>query len=329
MNGLLAEAVCLGASDLHLSAGAVPVVRVDGALRPLARSVVSAEQMEELLRSLLNGPRLARLQSVGDVDFSHSLPGLSRFRVNVFQQWDGLGAAIRVIPNHVPTPEALGLPAVLTELAERRQGLLLVTGPTGSGKSTTLAALIAHINRTAGKHIVTLEDPIEYVHRPQRSLVQQREVGRDTRSFADGLRAALRQDPDVLLIGELRDLETIQTALTAAETGHLVLATLHTMGAVQTIERLVDVFPPHQQAQVRMQLASVLVGVASQQLLPRQGGGRVAAFEVMVNTPAVANLVRSGPLHQLTTVIQTSRQLGMHTLETHIRELAQAGVLAP
>jgi len=325
---LLRHAVARQASDLHISVGAPPVLRIDGKLHMLGGVPLSPAESQALFDDVLTPNQMEQLRVDGDVDFSYSVAELSRFRVNVYRQRGCYGAAIRVIPSHVPAMEELRLPAVFREFATRQQGLVLVTGPTGSGKSTTLASMIEYINHTAQKHILTLEDPIEYLYHHGHSIINQREVGQDTRSFPDGLRAALRQGPDVLMIGELRDLETIQTAVTAAETGHLVLATLHTMSAPQTIERIIDVFPTHQQAQIRVQLASVLVGVACQSLVPKQGGGRIAAFEILVNTPAVANLIRTGDVHQLPTVIQTGRTAGMQTLEAHLRELAQAGLVA-
>jgi twitching motility protein PilT len=260
----------------------------------------------------------------GELDFSYSVPGISRFRVNAYRQRTSVAIAIRIIPSRVPSLEELSLPPILNSLVDKPQGLILVTGPTGSGKSTTLASMIDYMNRTMKKHIITLEDPIEYLHRHNQCMIDQREVGFDTKSFATGLRASLRQDPDVILVGELRDLETIQTAITAAETGHLVLGTLHTTSAPSTIDRIIDVFPGPQQAQIRIQLASVLVSIISQRLFPsldRQS--RKVATEILVNTPAVANLIRNEKIHQIQNVMQTSRALGMHTLEMSIRQLIQ------
>lgn len=328
MDDLLRSAYELRASDVHISVGACPAFRVDGHLRAMAGQKLTPSDTEIMAREILSPEQFAYLQEVGEIDLSYSIPSLSRFRVNVYRQRGCYGIAIRIIPTHVPSLEELSLPAIFTDFARQPQGLLLVTGPTGSGKSTTLASLIDYINRTQERHIVTLEDPIEYLHRHGKSIINQREVGQDTKSFANGLRAALRQDPDVILIGEMRDLETIQTAVTAAETGHLVLATLHTASAPQTIERIIDVFPTHQQGQIRLQLASVLVGIAAQRLLPKLDGGRVAAFEILVNTPAIGNLIRTEKVHQIQTVIQTSRAVGMQTMDMHLRELADKGFIS-
>ncbi|MBE3555427.1 MAG: PilT/PilU family type 4a pilus ATPase, partial [Thermicanus sp.] len=266
----------------------------------------------------------------GEVDLSYSLPGISRYRVNVYRQRGGVSIAARVIPSHIPSLGELQMPKVLREVAEKPHGLFLVTGPTGSGKSTTLAAMINYINETQAKHIVTLEDPIEYLHPHKRSIVDQREIGNDTMSFASGLRASLRQDPDVILVGEMRDLETISTAITAAETGHLVLATLHTNDAAQTVDRIIDVFPAEQQGQIRLQVAEVLIGILSIRLLPlAKGKGRVAATEILINTPAAANLIRQNKSHQLRSLMQTGRALGMHTMEMHIRELLATQIISP
>jgi twitching motility protein PilT len=263
---------------------------------------------------------------LGEYDCAYTVPGLSRFRVNIFRQRGTVSLALRTIPFGIPPFDSLGLPEVTREILRRPQGLVLVTGPTGSGKSTTLAAMVDEINRTMQKHVITLEDPIEYLHAHRQSIVVQREVGLDTKSFATGLRAALREDPDVILVGEMRDLETISTAMTAAETGHLVLATLHTPDAAQTIDRIIDAFSPSQQVQIRYQLASVLVAVYAQRLLPhRSGRGRVAAFEVLVNVPAVANLIRTEKVHQLKSVMQTGARYGMRTLEQDLNRLVAEG----
>jgi twitching motility protein PilT len=264
-------------------------------------------------------------REAGEIDFSYGIPGVSRYRVNVYRQRGCCSIAARIVPDAVPALADLGLPEVVKTFAEKPHGLVLVTGPTGSGKSTTLAALIDHINRTQRKHVITLEDPIEYLHRHRLSIIDQREVGLDTRSFAQALRAALRQDPDVILVGEMRDLETVSTALTAAETGHLVFATLHTTDAVQTIDRIIDVFPPEQQGQVRLQLSMVLQGVIAQRLYRTlDGKGRVAAVEVCVNTPAIANLIRTEKTHQIRSAMQTGRVHGMQTMESHLKELVAA-----
>ncbi|MCX7571390.1 type IV pilus twitching motility protein PilT [Tumebacillus sp. DT12] len=329
IEGYLRTACERGASDLHLTVGSPPVLRIDGDLRPLGDTVLSTQDTAEIARDLLDRDGYEELMERGEYDFSWEIAGLSRFRINAFRQRGRLSLAIRIVPTHIPSPEELRLPHSLLEFAKAPQGLFLVTGPTGSGKSTTLACLIDQINSRSRRHIITLEDPIEFLHGHRQSIVDQREVGKDTRSFASGLRAALRQDPDVILVGEMRDLETISTAITAAETGHLVLATLHTTDAPQTIDRIVDVFPPEQQQQIRVQLASVLLGVLSQRLLPTASlNGRVAAQEILVNTPAVANLIRTEKVHQIRTTMQTGRALGMQTLEMHLQELMRAGLIS-
>ncbi|CCQ97429.1 twitching motility protein [[Clostridium] ultunense Esp] len=326
----LGRAFEAGASDLHLSIGSPPILRIDGALTPLEGEKITSAFMEKLPALLLNDFQQRLFLETGEVDLSYSLPGISRYRVNVYRQRGGVSIAARVIPSHIPSLGELQMPKVLREVAEKPHGLFLVTGPTGSGKSTTLAAMINHINETQAKHIITLEDPIEYLHPHKRSIVDQREIGNDTVSFASGLRASLRQDPDVILVGEMRDLETISTAITAAETGHLVLATLHTNDAAQTVDRIIDVFPAEQQGQIRLQVAEVLIGILSIRLLPlATGKGRVAATEILINTPAVANLIRQSKSHQLRSLMQTGRALGMHTMEMHIRELLAAQLISP
>jgi len=324
----LRQALARGASDLHLTVAAAPTIRLHGELRELTEEKLTATDTEALVREVLSDTAFAELREQGEVDSAWELPGLSRFRINAYRQRGGYALAVRMIPEQVPTPAELGLPSVLLDMVRKPQGLFLVTGPTGSGKSTTLASLLDLINREQRKHILTLEDPIEYLHPHRQSVVDQREVGTDTHSFASGLRAALRQDPDVILVGEMRDLETIRTAITAAETGHLVLATLHTADAPQTIDRIVDVFPPEQQQQIRIQLAAVLLGVVAQRLLPTAAGnGRVAAQEILINTPAVANLIRSEKVHQIRSLLQTGRQFGMQTLDLHLQELVRHGVI--
>ncbi len=327
---LLREMHAKGASDLHIAVGAPPSVRIHGSLMALAGEAVSPVEAENMADALLGEERAIRFRTEGELDFAYALPGADRFRINVYRQKGYAAISARSIPERIPTMDQLGLPASLAALAHRPQGLILVTGPTGSGKSSTLAAMIQDVNSKSSKHIVTLEDPIEFMHEHRKSLVHQREVGLDTASFADGLRAALRQDPDVILVGEMRDLETISAAITAAETGHLVLATLHTTDAPKTIDRIIDAFPGHQQPQVRTQLASVLTAVISQRLLPNRGGqGRTCATEVLINTPAVANLIRSEKIHQIRSVMQTGKAHGMHTLEMNIREHLQRGQVDP
>lgn len=326
--GLLEKAFTSGASDLHVTVNSPPVLRIDGALQPLDEAALPASELEQIVQELLNESQYEKFMEKGELDFSYGVPGISRFRINVFRQRGSISIAARVISPSVPDFATLNLPHVLLKLAQKPQGLFLVTGPTGSGKSTTLASLIDHINHTERKHIVTLEDPIEYLHRHDKSMINQREVGLDTQSFDNGLRAALRQDPDIIMVGEMRDPETIRTAITAAETGHLVLATLHTADAPQTIDRIIDAFPPSQQAQIRIQLASVLLVILSQRLLPTRGGkGRICATEVLLNPPAVANLIRSEKVHQIKSVMQTNYQLGMHTLEMSLRDLLQREVV--
>ncbi|MFC4103333.1 type IV pilus twitching motility protein PilT [Paenibacillus xanthanilyticus] len=326
--GLLRHSHECKASDLHISVGSPPVMRVHGILQRIGEELVSTEAASAMAMALLNQDQQERFEQSGEVDFSYELEGCSRYRINAYRQRGRVSIAIRTIPTAIPTLEQLQLPPILATLANKHQGLVLVTGPTGSGKSSTLAAMIDYINRTQKKHIVTLEDPIEFLHAHQQSVVDQREVGNDTKSFANGLRAALRQDPDVILVGEMRDLETISAAVTAAETGHLVFATLHTSDAPQTIDRIIDAFPAHQQAQVRAQLAAVLVAVISQRLLPRSGGqGRMCATEIMVNNPAVANLIRTEKIHQIKSVMQTGRAQGMHTMDASIKEMLQQGLV--
>lgn len=327
---LLQTAISSGASDLHISVGSPPVLRIDGRLLPLEGEAVEAAEASHMAEQLLGAGGLEKLRSSGELDFSYPMQSGERFRVNVYQQRGSISIAARSIPQQVPTLEQLSLPPALPVLAAKPQGLILVTGPTGSGKSSTLAAMIQYINRTENKHIVTLEDPIEFLHPHGTCLIDQREVGSDTGSFASGLRAALRQDPDVILVGEMRDLETISAAITAAETGHLVMATLHTTDAPQTIDRIIDTFPGHQQGQIRSQLASVLLAVLSQRLFPRAGGkGRLCATELLINTPAVANLIRTEKTHQIKNMMQTGRSVGMHTLEMNIRDHLQLGLIKP
>ncbi len=316
-----------GGSDLHLTVGSPPGIRQRGDIVPVEdmKPLTPRDTMEMIL-GLLSEEQRRRFETELELDFAYSIPGVSRFRANVFQQRNSMGAVFRVIPIKIPTMDELGLPKVCRFLADRPRGLVLVTGPTGSGKSTTLAAMIDHINETRANHIVTLEDPIEFMHRNKRCFVNQREVGEDTHSFAAALKRVLRQDPDVILVGEMRDLETISAAITAAETGHLVLATLHTTGGPETVDRVIDVFPPHQQQQVRMQLSNTLEGVLSQVLLrSTDGRSRTLAMEIMLGIPAIANLIREGKTHQMETIIQGGAQLGMQTLDQHLKNLLSAG----
>ena len=326
---LLTGIEALNASDLHLAAGSPPLVRINGVLNPLEDTpVMTPEDTQQLLYQILSTEQQKRLEIDRQIDISHSLSGVGRFRVNVFFQRNAVGGAFRLIPHKIRSLEELGHPPVLQKLTELPRGLVLVTGPTGSGKSTTLAAMIDEINRTRAAHILTIEDPIEFLHRHRKCLVNQREIGGDASGFAEALRGALRQDPDVILLGEMRDLETISTALTAAETGHLVFATLHTRGAAATIDRIIDVFPGEQQAQVRAQLASAIEGVVTQTLLPTADGrGRVAAMEIMLPDYAVRNLIRQRKLEQMYSVIQTGTARGMQTLEQSLAELIQRGTV--
>ncbi|TFD34756.1 type IV pilus twitching motility protein PilT [Cryobacterium sp. TMT2-10] len=322
----LEEVVIRNASDLHVTAGAPPSIRVDGGLRPIEGAPRwMPEKVAKALYSLLLPDQRERFEREQELDFAYTAGG-ARFRVNFYQQRDSIGGAFRLIPREIKPLDQLGVPASIGKFAGLARGLVLVTGPTGSGKSTTLAAIIDLVNRTRADHIMTVEDPIEFLHKHQKSLVNQREVGHDTHSFANALKHVLRQDPDVILIGELRDLETISVALTAAETGHLVFATLHTQSAAQTIDRVIDVFPPHQQGQVRAQLAATLQGVVCQTLVKKaSGSGRVVATEVLVTTPAIGNLIREGKTYQITSMMQAGRGLGMHTMDQHLAELVDAG----
>ncbi|NMY26796.1 type IV pilus twitching motility protein PilT [Pseudomonas sp. WS 5021] len=325
---LLAASVSRGASDLHLSAGLAPRVRVDGEVLPLDWPVLSAAQLADLLSPILNKHQQKDFETSLETDFSFEVPGVARFRANVFRQHRGMGAVFRAIPSRVQSLEALGLGDVFRRIAELPRGLVLVTGATGSGKSTTLAAMVDYLNNTRQQHILTLEDPIEFVHEPRKALISQRQVHRDTHSFSAALRSALREDPDVILVGELRDLETIRLALTAAETGHLVFGTLHTSSAAKTVDRLVDVFPVGEKAMVRSMLSESLQAVVSQVLLSKVGGGRVAAHEIMLGTPAVRNLIREDKVAQLYSAIQTGGALGMKTLDMSLKGLVGQGLIS-
>src|SRR4051812_12698208 len=319
------------ASDLHIAAGAAPSIRVRGKLQALdGFEKLKPQDTQEIIYSILNDEQRKRLENDLQIDFAYAIPNVGRFRVNAYRQRAALGAAFRRIPTEIPPLESLGLPPVVKELVTKPRGLVLVTGPTGSGKSTSLAAMIDVINSTRDEHIMTVEDPIEFLHHHKRCLVNQRELGSDATSFAAALKAALRQDPDVILVGEMRDLETISTALTAAETGHLVFATLHTQDAPQTIDRVIDVFPAEQQGQVRMMLSVSLQGILTQQLLPTaDGSGRCVAVEVLSPTPAVRNLIREGKTHQIYSAIQTGAVHGMQTMDASLSELVKKGKITP
>jgi len=327
MEELLRETVALGASDLHLSAGLPPLMRIHGDLTRTEHPVLGVAEVTALVNTIMSEEQRQYFQAEHEVDFACELSGKGRFRVNVFVQSRGPGAVLRAIPSAIPTLDSLSLPPVLKELCTRERGLVLVTGPTGSGKSTTLAAMVDVINQTWDAHILTVEDPIEFVHPPKRCLVNQREVGPHTRSFSNALRSALREDPDVILVGELRDLETISLALTAAETGHLVFGTLHTSSAPKTIDRIIDVFPAGQQNQIRTMLSESLEAVVAQTLVKKKGGGRIAACEILIGAPAVRNLIREGKLHQIPSIMQTSQRLGMQTLDLALADLMKRGLI--
>lgn len=314
------------ASDVHLTVGIPPKMRVNGDLITMDYPKMLPNDTMEVVKEIMSEAQREKFEERGEFDMSYSIPNLGRYRINAYHQRGSAAMAFRLVGTEIPSPELLGVPSSVVELSQRKRGLVLVTGPTGSGKSTTLAAIIDKVNKTRDAHVITLEDPIEYLHQHQLSMVNQREIGLDSHSYADALRAALREDPDVILVGEMRDLETISVAITAAETGHLVLSTLHTIGAASTVDRVIDVFPPHQQQQIRIQLANVLEAVISQQLIPTADGkGRVAAFEVMHANHAVRNLIREGKSHQLVSVMQTNRKLGMITMDETITQLYYTG----
>ncbi len=328
IDDLLIDAQNRKASDLHITVGISPKCRIHGDLVDMGYPPLSPEDTKELIMPIIPERLKETFAEKGEIDFSYAIPARGRYRVNVFRQRGSLALVIRIINTTIPKPEVLGLPFPVVELTKKKRGLVLVTGPTGSGKSTTLASLLDIINTYYNCHIITLEDPIEYLHSHKKSVVNQREIGTDSLSFANALRVVLREDPDVILVGEMRDFETIEIAITAAETGHLVFSTLHTIGAVNTIDRIIDVFPPHQQQQIRVQLASVLEGVISQQLIPTiDDGGRTAAFEVMLSTPAIRNLIREGKNHQIASFIQTNKKMGMQTMDDAIFELYLKGAI--
>lgn len=329
LKDLLTLAFRKNASDIHLTVGSVPIFRIDGRLMPHKGETLTPTDTKRLARSIVTDEMWQKFMREKELDLSHGIEGVSRFRVNMFYQRSNISIAFRVIPTTIPKIDDLQLPSVLKEIAEKPHGLVLVTGPTGSGKSTTLASMIDYMNEHMNKHIITLEDPIEYLHKHKQSIIDQREVGFDTMSFQNGLRACLRQDPDVILVGEMRDLETIQTAITAAETGHLVLGTLHTQSASSTMDRIIDVFPSHQKDQIRVLLANVLEAIISQRLFPKaQESGRIAATEILINTPAVKNLIRNEKMHQIPNTMQTSKDLGMHTMEMDIVRKVRDGLIA-
>src|SRR5262245_52248429 len=329
MEELLHETVALGASDLHLSAGLPPLMRIHGDLTRTQHPALSAAGVTALVHSIMSEEQRQTFQAEHEIDFACEVPGKGRFRVNVFVQSRGPGAVLRMIPTVIPSLDSLQMPAVLKELCTRERGLVLVTGPTGSGKSTTLAAMLDLVNQTWDAHILTVEDPIEFVHPPKRCVVNQREVGPHTNSFSNALRSALREDPDVILIGEMRDLETISLALTAAETGHLVFGTLHTSSAPKTIDRIIDVFPAGQQGQIRTMLSESLEAIVAQTLLKKKGGGRIAACEILVGVPAIRNLIRENKLHQVPSMMQTGQRVGMQTLDMAIADLVKRGLIEP
>ncbi|MFN2628581.1 MAG: type IV pilus twitching motility protein PilT [Gaiellaceae bacterium] len=329
IDDLLEQLVVRGASDLHISVGSAPAIRVRGRIERLkGHDLLTADDTRALLYRVLSSEQQKQFEIKRQLDFAYAVPGLARFRVNVYYQRESVGAAFRVIPTEIKSAEELGLPPVLHDLAQQPRGLVLVTGPTGSGKSTTLAAIIDEINRTRAEHILTVEDPIEFVHKHKKCIVNQREIGPDATSFSEALRAALRQDPDVILVGEMRDLETISTALTAAETGHLVFGSLHTQSAPSTIDRIIDVFPPAQQEQVRIMIANSLQGVVTQTLLPTADGqGRLPALEILLPDDAVRNLIRQGKVEQIYSVMQTNTKNGMQTMEKALADLVIRGVV--
>lgn len=324
---LLAFAVKNKASDLHLSSGLPPMIRVDGDLRQLNVPAIENQQLTELLYSTMNDQQRRDFEANLECDFSYAVPGLARFRVNCFHNDRGVGGAFRTIPMAIWTLEDIGAPPSFKDIINVPRGLVLVTGPTGSGKSTTLAAMIDHINNSLAGHILTIEDPIEFVHTSRKCLINQREVHRDTHGFNQALRAALREDPDIILVGEMRDIETIRLALTAAETGHLVFATLHTSSAAKTIDRIIDVFPAGEKSMVRSMLSESLRAVIAQTLLKRIGGGRIAAHEIMLATPAIRNLIREDKVAQMYSAIQTGQNMGMHTLDQHMETLVSRGLI--
>ncbi len=328
LDDLLHEMADLGSSDLHLAVGLPPMIRKDGGLKKLNYEVLKPMVLQRIIYDILNDEQIQKFEEAWELDMSYYVQNLARFRVNIYKDRGNLAGAFRIIPMKTPTIEEMGLPKVLGDLCDKPRGLILVTGPTGSGKSTTLAAMVHKINLEQEQHIITIEDPVEFVHNHIKSIVNQREVGTDTKAFANALRAAMREDPDVILVGEMRDLDTMQNAIRAAETGHLVFATLHTNSASSTVDRIVDSFPAEQQEQIRLMLSNSLQAIMCQQLLPRASGkGRIAAMEILLGTPAVRNLIRESKSHQLTSTIQTSGSIGMQTMDQHLKELYQNGMV--
>jgi twitching motility protein PilT len=324
---LLAFGVEQGASDCHLSAGEPPMIRIHGDLKKLDHPAMSREEVHALVYDIMGDAQRKTFEETHECDFSFEMGAIARFRVNVFLQRRGEGAVFRTIPTKIQTLDELGMPPILRQLCDKEKGLILVTGPTGSGKSTTLAAMVDDLNSTYEGHILTIEDPVEFVHQSKKCLINQREMGPHTHSFANALRAALREDPDVILVGEMRDLETIQLALTAAETGHIVFGTLHTSSAPKTVDRIIDVFPPNQQSQIRAQFAESVEAVITQTLLKKKGGGRTAALEIMTGTTAVRNLIREGKIHQIPGTMQVSQKDGMQTMDMALINLINRGII--
>lgn len=328
IDDILRAAMERKASDIHITVGLPPMIRMDGEMVQLPYRPLTPQDTRRLIYDVLSDEQLNKFETKHELDFGYSVAGLARYRFNVYMQRNSVAGALRVIPTKIPSFESLGLPPVIREMSKRSSGLVLVTGPTGSGKSTTIASMIDDINETRTSHILTIEDPIEYLHSHKRCMVNQREMHSDTYSFHDALRAVLREDPDIILVGELRDLETIEAALTLSETGHLVFGTLHTRNAPATIDRIVDVFPTDQQDQIRVLLGNTLEGVVSQQLMPKLGGGRCAAIEIMIGTPAIRNLIREGKTHQMYSIIETNAQLGMQTMDRCLADHFRAGRVA-